>query len=148
MHKNNSMQYYRFDAHVYGLAGGTVVGCNPGFYHGQKACGERLQTFSQQQLWHHLGILRWCLITLATLTTSLMFSISQAHKLLSAVITVVHLGPAEGSLPVCVHRFSLFWHKTNTSEGHRGLSARQANLPLTALERKRSLRGGGVNEND
>ncbi len=34
MHKNNSMQYYKFDAHVYELAGGTDVGCNPGFYCG------------------------------------------------------------------------------------------------------------------
>lgn len=34
MHKNNSMQYYQFDAHVYELAGGTDVGCNPGFYCG------------------------------------------------------------------------------------------------------------------
>lgn len=75
---------------------------------GQKACRAWQESCFWQQLRPQFYILRWCLDSApAFLSPALMFSIRGDHKLLSAVITAVHCGPAEGSQPVRVHQVTL-----------------------------------------
>lgn len=75
---------------------------------GQKACRAWQESYFWQQLQPQFYILRWCLDSApALLSPALMFSIRRDHKLLSAVITAVHCGPAEGSQPVLVHQVTL-----------------------------------------
>lgn len=75
---------------------------------GQKACRAWQESCFWQQLWPQFYILRCCLDSApAFLSPALMFSIRGDHKLLSAVITAVHCGPAKGSQPVLVHQVTL-----------------------------------------
>lgn len=79
---------------------------------GQRACRAWKEACFWQQLGPQFYILRWCLdSTPAFLSLALLFSIRGDHKLLSAVITAVQSGPAEGSQPVLLNqvRAPLIW---------------------------------------
>lgn len=80
---------------------------------GQKAYRAWQESRFWQQLWPQFYILRWCLDSApAPPSQASVFSIRGDHELLSAVITAVHCGPAEGFRAVLVHLVTL----------HRGTS--------------------------
>lgn len=94
--------------------------CLSGWAEGlQSLAGVLLLTAAAAQFY----ILRWCLDSApAFLSPALMFSIRGDHKLLSAVITAVHCGPAEGSQPVLVHQVTLD-HGTSVMGSRKDLQA-------------------------
>ena len=80
----------------------------------------------------------------ATLSPALMFSIREDHKLLSAVITAVHRGCAEGTQLVRLHPLTFSWHRGSRQRvGPASGPSQRHTVP-----EMQPLRGPRANESD
>lgn len=84
----------------------------------------------------YLKVVPW----LPTSSFLLLLSIRGDHKLLSAVITAVHCGPAEGSQPVLVHHVTL---SGGTSDMGSGPASRSRHFTKVEKKLPKNIRSRG-----